>query len=202
MNCQMTPHTVTSCPHDHYHGCLMAYVGLIGSDVTPNYSDSSPSNITISLWCTCRGTGNQEPECDAFHRDFTHNTCLRNAIQSFGYGAEGGTLLVTEPSSTFFPPVQPPIISKPAPSLHGNAIKPMDSACMFSTCANLQDGGQKCVSSDEFECEEALLGSIDSQDSAGPKSSSSRHSAPPLHLHHITVTVCISVLPVFLLFVS
>lgn len=49
---------------------------LSGSDVTPNYSDSSPSNITISLWCTCRGTGGQEPECDAFHRDFTHNTCL------------------------------------------------------------------------------------------------------------------------------
>uniref|UniRef100_A0A668A3Y4 GDNF/GAS1 domain-containing protein n=1 Tax=Myripristis murdjan TaxID=586833 RepID=A0A668A3Y4_9TELE len=76
MNCQVTSHTVTSCPHDNYHGCLMAYVGLIGSDVTPNYSDSSPSNITISLWCTCRGTGNQEHECDAFHRDFTHNTCL------------------------------------------------------------------------------------------------------------------------------
>lgn len=47
-----------------------------GSDVTPNYNDSSPSNITMSLWCSCRGTGNQEPECDAFHRDFTHNTCL------------------------------------------------------------------------------------------------------------------------------
>uniref|UniRef100_A0A3B4Z5T7 GDNF family receptor alpha 2 n=1 Tax=Seriola lalandi dorsalis TaxID=1841481 RepID=A0A3B4Z5T7_SERLL len=76
MNCQMTSHTVTSCPHDNYHGCLMSYVGLIGSDVTPNYSDSSPSNITISLWCTCRGTGSQERECDAFHRDFTHNTCL------------------------------------------------------------------------------------------------------------------------------
>lgn len=60
-----------------------------------------------------------------------------NAIQSFGYGPEGGTLLVTEPS-TFLPPDQPPIISKPAPSLHGNAIKPMDSACVFSTCANLQ----------------------------------------------------------------
>lgn len=61
-----------------------------------------------------------------------------NAIQSFGYGSEGSTLLVTEPSATFLPPAQPPIISKPAPSLHGNAIKPMDSACMFSTCANLQ----------------------------------------------------------------
>lgn len=61
-----------------------------------------------------------------------------NAIQSFGYGSEEGALLVTEPSVTYLPPPQPPIISKPAPSLHGNAIKPMDSACMFSTCANLQ----------------------------------------------------------------
>lgn len=51
-------------------------LSVSGSDVTPNYSDSSPSNITMSLWCSCRGTGNQEPECDAFHRDFTHNTCL------------------------------------------------------------------------------------------------------------------------------
>lgn len=31
MNCQMTPHTVTTCPHDNYHGCLMSYVGLIGN---------------------------------------------------------------------------------------------------------------------------------------------------------------------------
>lgn len=61
-----------------------------------------------------------------------------NAIQSFGYGSEGGILLATEASSTILPPAQPPIISKPSPPLHGNAIKPMDSACMFSTCANLQ----------------------------------------------------------------
>ncbi|XP_038160711.1 GDNF family receptor alpha-2-like, partial [Cyprinodon tularosa] len=76
MNCQMTSQTVTSCPYDNYIGCLMSYIGLIGSDVTPNYSDNSPTNITISLWCTCRGKGHQEPDCEAFHRDFTHNTCL------------------------------------------------------------------------------------------------------------------------------
>ncbi|KAM9307142.1 GDNF family receptor alpha-2 [Pholidichthys leucotaenia] len=194
MNCQMTSHTVTSCPHDNYHGCLMSYVGLIGSDVTPNYSDSSPFNITISLWCTCRGTGQKEQDCDAFHKDFTHNTCLKNAIQSFGYGSERGTL-VTDPSSTSLPPAQPPIISQSAPSLHSNTIKPMDGACMFSTCANLQDGSQKCIPSDDFECEEALLdhGSIDSQDSAGRKSSSSSSSSqqsPPLHRLLLSVTVC------------
>uniref|UniRef100_A0A8C6WM78 GDNF/GAS1 domain-containing protein n=1 Tax=Neogobius melanostomus TaxID=47308 RepID=A0A8C6WM78_9GOBI len=80
-NCQMTQHSVTSCPHDNYYGCLMSYVGLVGSDVTPNYSDNSPSNISISLWCSCRGTGNQERVCEAFHRDFTHNTCLSESTQ-------------------------------------------------------------------------------------------------------------------------
>uniref|UniRef100_A0A8C5D1E4 GDNF family receptor alpha 2b n=1 Tax=Gadus morhua TaxID=8049 RepID=A0A8C5D1E4_GADMO len=58
------PHPVTTGPTPR------------GSDVTPNYSDNSPTNITISLWCTCRGTGNHERDCDAFHRDFTHNSCL------------------------------------------------------------------------------------------------------------------------------
>lgn len=43
---------------------------------------------------------------------------------------------MTELPATFLAPAQPPVISKPAPSLH--AIKPMDSACVFSTCANLQ----------------------------------------------------------------
>lgn len=60
----------------HPPSCPSVSLSVSGSDVTPNYSDSSPSNITMSLWCSCRGTGNQEPECDAFHRDFTHNTCL------------------------------------------------------------------------------------------------------------------------------
>ncbi|KAM3599430.1 uncharacterized protein V6R79_005311 [Siganus canaliculatus] len=137
-NCQTTSHTVTGCPHDNFHGCLLSYVGLIGSDVTPNYSDNSPSNITIGLWCSCRGTGGREAECEAFHRDFTHSSCLKNAIQSFGYGPEGGTLLATESSSTFQPPVQ----SRPAPALHGNAIKPLDATCMFSTCTNLQSDKQ------------------------------------------------------------
>lgn len=44
--------------------------------MTPNYSDNSPRNISISLWCSCRGGGQQEAQCEAFHRDFTHNTCL------------------------------------------------------------------------------------------------------------------------------
>ena len=63
-----------------------------------------------------------------------------NAIRAFGYGSEA-PLPVTEPLPTFLPPAQPPILAKPGPSLHGNALQPIDSACMFSTCANLQVSG-------------------------------------------------------------
>ncbi|CAL8279852.1 unnamed protein product [Gadus morhua 'NCC'] len=191
MNCQVTPHTVTGCPQDNYHGCLMAYVGLIGSDVTPNYSDNSPTNITISLWCTCRGTGNHERDCDAFHRDFTHNSCLRNAIRAFGYGSEA-PLPVTEPLPTFLPPAQPPILAKPGPSLHGNALQPIDSACMFSTCANLQDSGRKCIPSDDFDCEEGSIESRnrDEAESGGGGDQSQRS---------LCVTVGVSILAEFLL---
>lgn len=88
---------------------------------------TEPGPESLDLWI-------QNPVCRS-------NSALlptENAIQSFGYGSEGGPLLVTEPLSTFPPAAQPPIISRPAPSLHGNAIKPMDGACVFSTCANLQ----------------------------------------------------------------
>ncbi|XP_013983745.1 GDNF family receptor alpha-2 [Salmo salar] len=187
--CQMTGHSINSCPHDNYHGCLMAYVGLIGSDVTPNYMDSSPSNSTISPWCSCRGTGNQEQECDAFLRDFTHNTCLKNSIQAFGYGSEGSVLPVTESLATPFPPIQPPLNSKPAPSLQANDVKPLDSACVFSTCANLKEGGQKCIPSNDFECEEALLaqGSVDSEGEEGRAQRSAAASGP------LGVRGCVSV---------
>ncbi|KAJ3603437.1 hypothetical protein NHX12_028183 [Muraenolepis orangiensis] len=61
-----------------------------GTDMTPNYVDSSYSNWTVSPWCSCKSSGNQEEECGNFLRDFTDNTCLRNAIQAFGYVADGG----------------------------------------------------------------------------------------------------------------
>lgn len=47
-----------------------------GTDMTPNYVDNSFSNWTISPWCTCEGSGNQEEGCYNFLRFFTDNTCL------------------------------------------------------------------------------------------------------------------------------
>ncbi|XP_062870762.1 GDNF family receptor alpha-2 [Trichomycterus rosablanca] len=159
MNCQTSRHSITSCPNDNYHGCLVSYVGLIGSDVTPNYLDANHANITISPWCSCRGSGNQETECEAFLRDFRENACLRNAIQAFGYGADGGFLTYTE-SHTAAPPEKlnphSTIITKPA--IVTNDVKPVESVCVFSTCADLKE--EKCSPSSTFECaDENTLGS-------------------------------------------
>ncbi|KAI7793334.1 GDNF family receptor alpha-2 [Triplophysa rosa] len=184
MNCQMTTHSITSCPNDNYHGCLVSYVGLIGSDVTPNYVDSSHTNITISPWCGCRGSGNHEAECEAFLRDFRENPCLKNAIQAFGYGTDAGLVPITE-SQSAVPSVrtnlQPAIINKHV--ISSNDVKPIDSACVFSTCANLQDSEEKCSPSSSFECaDENVLnpnmeGSIDSIGSHQTDNNRARHSA-------------------------
>lgn len=45
MNCRTTRHSITSCPNDNYHACLISYVGLIG--------EGSHTHINfISLPCT------------------------------------------------------------------------------------------------------------------------------------------------------
>uniref|UniRef100_A0A3P9JTC2 GDNF/GAS1 domain-containing protein n=1 Tax=Oryzias latipes TaxID=8090 RepID=A0A3P9JTC2_ORYLA len=76
-NCGKTPHTMGTCPNkDNHQACLASFVRLIGTEMTPNYVDSSSTNWTISPWCTCKGSGNQEEECLNFLRHFTNNTCL------------------------------------------------------------------------------------------------------------------------------
>ncbi|XP_030623984.1 GDNF family receptor alpha-2 [Chanos chanos] len=188
MNCQTTPRSITSCPNDNLYGCLVSYVGLIGSDVTPNYVDASHSNITISPWCSCRTNGHREGDCETFLRDFRENSCLRNAIQAFGYGVDGGFIPITE-SLPIMPSVrtnlQPAIITKPF--INSNDIKPGDNACVFSTCANLKDSEQKCLPSSGFECEEEAIlntnveGPVDSRGSpsAEEEGGAGHASAPP-----------------------
>lgn len=78
-----------------------------GFDITPNYVDASTTSITISPWCSCKGSGNMEEECEKFLRDFTENPCLRKAL----------------PCPAPFPAVLSfPSLPKPLP-LPGNAIQ-------------------------------------------------------------------------------
>uniref|UniRef100_A0A3P8WBD5 GDNF family receptor alpha 2 n=1 Tax=Cynoglossus semilaevis TaxID=244447 RepID=A0A3P8WBD5_CYNSE len=88
-NCWMPPHTASTCPNqDNHQACLSSFTRLIGTEMTPNYVDNRFSDWVISPWCTCEGSGNQEEECMNFLHYFTNNTCLRNAIQAFGYGMD------------------------------------------------------------------------------------------------------------------
>ncbi|XP_053560297.1 GDNF family receptor alpha-4 [Bombina bombina] len=83
-NCQPSLQSVTGCARENYAACLMAYTGIIGSAITPNYVDNSSSSV--SPWCTCNTSGNRQEECENFLHLFTNNICLQNAIHAFGNG--------------------------------------------------------------------------------------------------------------------
>lgn len=141
VNCQMTPESTNSCPNEDYQTCLASYVGLIGTDMTPNYMDSSPINFTISPWCSCRGSGNQEEECERFLVDFRENTCLRNAIQAFGYGTDRPKPATVAPVTSARPD---PVVSVRVTNQHLYPTgKPIEDPCAFPTC-NDPEYGEKC----------------------------------------------------------
>uniref|UniRef100_A0A8C2YN77 GDNF family receptor alpha-3 n=1 Tax=Chinchilla lanigera TaxID=34839 RepID=A0A8C2YN77_CHILA len=58
--------------------CLRAYLGLIGTAMTPNFVSSI--NTSVALSCTCRGSGNLQEECEQLQRSFSHNPCLVETI--------------------------------------------------------------------------------------------------------------------------
>lgn len=78
---------------------------------------------------------------DFFMSLFAYVSCAGNAIQAFGYGTDAGLVPITE-SQSAVPSVrtnlQPAIITKHV--INSNDVKQIDSACVFSTCANLQVG--------------------------------------------------------------
>ncbi|XP_033016915.1 GDNF family receptor alpha-4 [Lacerta agilis] len=99
-NCQPSAQSATGCQRENYAACLLAYTGIIGSPITPNYIDNSTSNI--APWCTCNASGNRQEECESFLYLFTKNLCLQNAIQAFG----NGTYLSTAMGSSTPPTTQ------------------------------------------------------------------------------------------------
>ncbi|XP_076994700.1 GDNF family receptor alpha-3 isoform X2 [Tamandua tetradactyla] len=58
--------------------CLRAYMGLIGTAMTPNFV--SNLNASVALSCTCRGSGNLQEECERLEGSFSRNPCLMEAI--------------------------------------------------------------------------------------------------------------------------
>ncbi|XP_035256447.1 GDNF family receptor alpha-1-like [Anguilla anguilla] len=87
-NCQPEHRSLSGCLKENYADCLLAYSGLIGTVMTPNYLRFP--HISVSPYCDCSNSGNSKEECDTFTKFFTDNTCLRNAIQAFGNGTDVG----------------------------------------------------------------------------------------------------------------
>ncbi|KAK7139963.1 hypothetical protein R3I94_012553 [Phoxinus phoxinus] len=81
-DCQPSELTASGCQQENYGACLIAYTGLIGSIITPNYLDNSTSNV--GPWCSCAASGNFRDQCNYFLSHFHDNNCLKNAILAFG----------------------------------------------------------------------------------------------------------------------
>ncbi|XP_068597092.1 GDNF family receptor alpha-1a [Brachionichthys hirsutus] len=88
LSCRPETRSLSGCLRENYADCLLAYSGLIGTAMTPNYLRSP--RISASPFCGCSNSGNNQDECDKFTESFTENTCLRNAIQAFGNGTDVG----------------------------------------------------------------------------------------------------------------
>ncbi|XP_053320776.1 GDNF family receptor alpha-3 [Spea bombifrons] len=68
------------CPKEQYDLCIQTYMRMIGTIMTPNFI--SNNSISVSLWCTCEGSGNRQDDCSTILGMFMGNTCLENAIKS------------------------------------------------------------------------------------------------------------------------
>ncbi|KAJ7325228.1 hypothetical protein JRQ81_018248 [Phrynocephalus forsythii] len=86
MNCQPESRSVSSCLKENYADCLLAYSGLIGTVMTPNYLNYN--SLSVAPWCDCSNSGNDLEECLKFLNFFQDNICLKSAIQAFGNGTD------------------------------------------------------------------------------------------------------------------
>uniref|UniRef100_A0A3B4FNU0 GDNF family receptor alpha 4b n=1 Tax=Pundamilia nyererei TaxID=303518 RepID=A0A3B4FNU0_9CICH len=73
-DCEPSKTSASGCKQENYGACLLAYTGLIGSTITPNYVDNSTSSV--APWCSCSASGSQREECENFLGYFTDNICL------------------------------------------------------------------------------------------------------------------------------
>ncbi|XP_044517792.1 GDNF family receptor alpha-3 [Gracilinanus agilis] len=69
-----------TCVERHSSRCLKAYMGLIGTVMTPNYISNLSADVAVS--CSCQGSGNQLEECKRIEESFSRNPCLTKAIET------------------------------------------------------------------------------------------------------------------------
>uniref|UniRef100_A0A3B3V116 GDNF family receptor alpha 4a n=1 Tax=Poecilia latipinna TaxID=48699 RepID=A0A3B3V116_9TELE len=90
-DCEASEHSASGCKRENHGSCLLAYTGLIGSTITPNYLDNSTSNV--GPWCSCAASGNHREQCN----DFLHYPpilySLRLCVVAFIHQPEATRLL-------------------------------------------------------------------------------------------------------------
>ncbi|RLV62464.1 hypothetical protein DV515_00019290, partial [Chloebia gouldiae] len=142
--------------------CLGSYAGLIGEcrelgsgmafptgissrfDITPNYVDASTTSITISPWCSCKGSGNMEEErfpapplSPCFIIPILPKSLPPpgNAIQAFGNGTDVSLVPKNpNPAVTVLPKVE----KSPALPDDVNDSNTAYDRSVISTCTSLQ----------------------------------------------------------------
>uniref|UniRef100_A0A4W3JJJ2 GDNF family receptor alpha-1 n=1 Tax=Callorhinchus milii TaxID=7868 RepID=A0A4W3JJJ2_CALMI len=136
-NCQSESRTVSGCLRENYAGCLLAYTGLIGTFMTPNYIDSQ--SISVAPWCSCSGSGNRKEDCDELLNFFMHNRCFQNAVQAFGNGTDVNLWQHMPPAQTTTPfRLNDTPQSNTEPASQSNAINTANDPSVIPICANLQ----------------------------------------------------------------
>ncbi|XP_045151476.1 GDNF family receptor alpha-4 [Echinops telfairi] len=80
-SCAPAPVAPEGCSTPQTPRCWLAYAGLVGTIITPNYVDNVSARV--APWCDCAGTGNRREECEGFRGLFTRNLCLDRAIEAF-----------------------------------------------------------------------------------------------------------------------
>ncbi|XP_043841884.1 GDNF family receptor alpha-1 isoform X2 [Dromiciops gliroides] len=134
-NCQPESRSVSSCLKENYADCLLAYSGLIGTVMTPNYIDSN--SLSVAPWCDCNNSGNDLEECQKFLNFFKDNMCLKNAIQAFGNGSDVNVWQPALPGQTTTATTTTAFRVRSNKSL-GSGSENEISSHVLPPCANLQ----------------------------------------------------------------
>ncbi|XP_038678035.1 GDNF family receptor alpha-1-like isoform X2 [Scyliorhinus canicula] len=203
-NCQPEPRSTSGCLRQNYAACLLAYSGLIGTVITPNYIDST--GISVAPWCTCIGSGNQKEECDEFHNFFKDNRCFKNAIQAFGNGTDVNVWQLIPPVPTtasskhiYTPQDNPESVS--------NEIHSVDDDNVFPLCANLQAqrlhsnvsvNPDLCIRETQISTSnDKEIAAVQSKEQTSPKSSSA--NSPEIHISAMLwmIAIAYSTFPCF-----
>ncbi|XP_075061400.1 GDNF family receptor alpha-2-like [Mixophyes fleayi] len=77
-HCHLFDNKKGICPPEQHNRCILTYMGMIGTVMTPNFINNS--SMDMSIWCTCEGSSNQQEKCNTILAMFTSNRCLYNAI--------------------------------------------------------------------------------------------------------------------------